>query len=88
MINFIQEENQAEENVVNCISNFKSDYDLNLGTSTKESGFIALQSSPNLHTMGLMSSRDFNNYQVIFNLMDEFISIDNFCKTQRKNYCY
>ena len=43
-INFIQEENQAEENVVNCISNFKSDYDLNLGTSTKESGFIALQS--------------------------------------------
>ena len=30
-INFIQEENQAEENVVNCIHNFKSDYDLNLG---------------------------------------------------------
>ena len=43
-INFIQDENQAEENIVNCINNFKSDYDLNLGTSTKESGFIALQS--------------------------------------------
>ena len=29
--------------------------------------------APNLHTMGLMSSRDFNNYQEIFNLMDEFV---------------
>ena len=29
--------------------------------------------APNLHTMGLMSSRDFNNYQQIFNLMDEFV---------------
>ena len=29
--------------------------------------------APNLHTMGLMSTRDFNNYQDIFNLMDEFV---------------
>ena len=29
--------------------------------------------APNLHTMGLMSTRDFNNYQEIFNLMDEFV---------------
>ena len=43
-INFIEEESQAKENVVNCIHNFNSDYLLNLGTSTKESGFIALQS--------------------------------------------
>ena len=43
-INFIEEENQAKEKVVNCIHNFKSDYTLNIGTSTKESGFIALQS--------------------------------------------
>ena len=29
--------------------------------------------APNLHTMGLMSTRDFNNYQEIFNLMDDFV---------------
>lgn len=29
--------------------------------------------APNLHAMGLMSSRDFDNYQEIFNLMDGFI---------------
>ena len=29
--------------------------------------------APNLHSMGLMSSRDFNNYQQLFNLMDSFI---------------
>ncbi len=29
--------------------------------------------APNLHAMGLMSSRDFENYQEIFNLMDSFI---------------
>jgi len=29
--------------------------------------------APNLHAMGLMSSRDFNNYMEIFNLMDGFI---------------
>tara|TARA_B100000902_G_scaffold399019_1_gene468000 strand:+ start:2233 stop:2847 length:615 start_codon:yes stop_codon:yes gene_type:complete len=29
--------------------------------------------APNLHAMGLMSSRDFENYQEIFNLMDGFI---------------
>ena len=29
--------------------------------------------APNLHAMGLMSSRDFNNYKEIFNLMDDFI---------------
>ena len=29
--------------------------------------------APNLHAMGLMSSRDFDNYKEIFNLMDSFI---------------
>jgi len=29
--------------------------------------------APNLHAMGLMSSRDFDNYIEIFNLMDNFI---------------
>ena len=29
--------------------------------------------APNLHAMGLMSSRDFENYMEIFNLMDSFI---------------
>ena len=29
--------------------------------------------APNLHTMGLMSTRDFDNYQQLFNLMDSFI---------------
>ena len=29
--------------------------------------------APNLHSMGLMSSRDFENYQQLFNLMDSFI---------------
>ena len=29
--------------------------------------------APNLHHMGLMSSRDFDNYMEIFNLMDGFI---------------
>ena len=29
--------------------------------------------APNLHHMGLMSSRDFDNYMDIFNLMDGFI---------------
>lgn len=29
--------------------------------------------APNLHTMGLMSTRDFENYMEIFNLMDGFI---------------
>ncbi|MAJ90372.1 MAG: deoxynucleoside kinase [Flavobacteriales bacterium] len=29
--------------------------------------------APNLHQMGLMSSRDFDNYMQIFNLMDGFI---------------
>ena len=29
--------------------------------------------APNLHQMGLMSSRDFDNYMDIFNLMDGFI---------------
>jgi hypothetical protein len=29
--------------------------------------------APNLHSMGLMSSRDFDNYKEIFNLMDSFI---------------
>ena len=29
--------------------------------------------APNLHSMGLMSSRDFENYKEIFNLMDGFI---------------
>ena len=29
--------------------------------------------APNLHAMGLMSTRDFDNYKEIFNLMDSFI---------------
>lgn len=29
--------------------------------------------APNLHAMGLMSSRDFDNYQQLFNLMDSFV---------------
>ena len=29
--------------------------------------------APNLHSMGLMSSRDFENYKEIFNIMDSFI---------------
>ena len=29
--------------------------------------------APNLHSMGLMSSRDFDNYKEIFNIMDSFI---------------
>ncbi|HAW73149.1 MAG TPA: deoxynucleoside kinase [Flavobacteriales bacterium] len=30
--------------------------------------------APNLHAMGLMSSRDFKNYQDLFELMEKFIS--------------
>lgn len=30
--------------------------------------------APNLHSMGLMSTRDFNNYISLFNLMNKFIS--------------
>ena len=29
--------------------------------------------APNLHAMGLMSSRDFDNYQQLFSLMDSFV---------------
>ncbi len=29
--------------------------------------------APNLHAMGLMSSRDFNNYSSLFNLMEEVV---------------
>ena len=29
--------------------------------------------APNLHSMGLMSSRDFDNYQQLFSLMDSFV---------------
>lgn len=29
--------------------------------------------APNLHAMGLMTSRDFNNYSALFELMDSFI---------------
>ncbi|MEE2700278.1 MAG: deoxynucleoside kinase [Bacteroidota bacterium] len=29
--------------------------------------------APNLHAMGLMSSRDFENYQQLFSLMDSFV---------------
>tara|TARA_B100002003_G_C14119091_1_gene538213 strand:+ start:1044 stop:1658 length:615 start_codon:yes stop_codon:yes gene_type:complete len=51
--------------------------------SIKESGKSYIQDrtiyedafifAPNLHAMGLMSSRDFNNYQELFNLMESFI---------------
>src|SRR5215216_8187757 len=30
--------------------------------------------APNLHAMGLMTNRDFNNYQSLFDLMNKFIS--------------
>ncbi len=30
--------------------------------------------APNLHSMGLMTTRDFNNYQELFNLMSKFVS--------------
>jgi deoxyadenosine/deoxycytidine kinase len=30
--------------------------------------------APNLHSMGLMTSRDFNNYLALFNLMSKFVS--------------
>ena len=30
--------------------------------------------APNLHSMGLMTTRDFNNYQDLFNLMSKFVS--------------
>lgn len=30
--------------------------------------------APNLHAMGLMTTRDFNNYQSLFNLMNKFVS--------------
>ncbi|MBL7943215.1 MAG: deoxynucleoside kinase, partial [Flavobacteriales bacterium] len=30
--------------------------------------------APNLHAMGLMTTRDFENYQDLFGLMDEFIT--------------
>lgn len=30
--------------------------------------------APNLHSMGLMTSRDFNNYQSLFQLMSRFVS--------------
>lgn len=30
--------------------------------------------APNLHAMGLMTTRDFENYTDLFNLMDEFVS--------------
>ena len=30
--------------------------------------------APNLHSMGLMTTRDFNNYQSLFELMNKFIS--------------
>jgi deoxyadenosine/deoxycytidine kinase len=29
--------------------------------------------APNLHSMGLMSTRDFENYEQLFNLMDSFV---------------
>ena len=51
--------------------------------SIKESGKTYIQDrtifedanifAPNLHQMGLMSTRDFDNYMEIFNLMDGFI---------------
>ena len=31
--------------------------------------------APNLHSMGLMTTRDFENYFSLFNLMDSFVSI-------------
>jgi deoxyadenosine/deoxycytidine kinase len=33
--------------------------------------------APNLHAMGLMTSRDFDNYQALFELMDQFITPPN-----------
>ena len=30
--------------------------------------------APNLHAMGLMTTRDFNNYQALFSLMSKFVS--------------
>jgi len=30
--------------------------------------------APNLHSMGLMTTRDFENYFTLFNLMDSFVS--------------
>jgi len=30
--------------------------------------------APNLHSMGLMTTRDFNNYQALFSLMSKFVS--------------
>jgi deoxyadenosine/deoxycytidine kinase len=30
--------------------------------------------APNLHSMGLMTTRDFNNYQSLFNVMSKFVS--------------
>lgn len=30
--------------------------------------------APNLHAMGLMTTRDFNNYQSLFNVMSKFVS--------------
>mgnify|MGYP001555603421 FL=1 len=33
--------------------------------------------APNLHAMGLMTSRDFENYQALFELMDQFITPPN-----------
>lgn len=33
--------------------------------------------APNLHAMGLMSTRDFENYQSLFNLMNNFIPAPN-----------
>lgn len=33
--------------------------------------------APNLHAMGLMTTRDFDNYQALFELMDEFIQPPN-----------
>ena len=40
-----------------------------IGTISEDAKIFA----PNLHQMGLMSSRDFDNYIEIFNLMDGFI---------------
>ena len=47
-----------------------SDKDFIQDRTIYEDAFIF---APNLHSMGLMSSRDFKNYQQLFNLMDSFI---------------
>ena len=47
-----------------------SDKDFIQDRTIYEDAFIF---APNLHSMGLMSSRDYKNYQQLFNLMDSFI---------------